>query len=238
MQAGILFCLLASPAQIGRADSIEVFEGNYFCGIGLWWEDFWDKFVYTATPAYTPPNNIMYDGTICDDRRCQSAHSGQISLNWNSSHCNSVQATHTWGVKFPIAQNLIPGLEANCSNSSTWACSTTTGTSRTDNISYTTPYGEQGNHDIEWTLAGTVYSGTEIENHYQTNTSNLKHWINLGGQTVTPCTRSVNQSAGPWHCQDMTCRTDRGGCGTPGMKCDGTNCSAWINGCPCDHNHQ
>ena len=193
------------------------------------------EFTYTTTPLYVAPNNKEIDGSIPDDRRCRTAQSGTHDYGWNSSQGESEQVSHTWETNAKVADQLL-GLEVGVShsNSWSWACSTSTGTSHTAHITYTSPEGEYGYHDIEWALSGNQYDGTEVALHWcnEHTPRHLMDTVDLGSKTDKRRSRDPIVSAGEWHDWDKACLVSRDGCGEADMCCDGSDCTK----SGCDHN--
>jgi hypothetical protein len=194
----------------------------------------WVRYIWTSTPLWVPPDNKDVDGQISDDRRCMDEHEGTHIESWNKSEDRSVQMAHSWGTTYGTATNVL-GLgtltcTSNHTNSWSWACHTSHGSSASDNVDYTTPEGEDGHHDIEWSCSGTQYDGTEFREYWYPNTSGtLCHFVNLGSKTDKKQSRSVVVTAGDWHCDDASCYD---GCDEDDMYCNGCSCTE-----PgCDHN--
>jgi len=188
----------------------------------------YQEFTYTTTPLYIPPNNKDTDGSIVDERRCQTQHTAEHHYTWYSSQGESTQISHSWTTSLKIAEELL-GLEAGIehTNGWSWACNTGTGESHTDDIEYTTPEGEYGYHELQWALSGNQYDGTEVEKHYCSDHTpgHLMSTHDHGAKTDKRKSRNPITSAGPWHNWAKDCDTERAGCGTDNMYCDGTSCT-------------
>jgi hypothetical protein len=112
-------------------------------------------------------------------------------------------------------------------------CNETLGTGEAWDVSFVTPYGEYGYHDIEWYCTGIEHEGLWTLEAFHAAGKTDKCWI---------CSEIINYdavakrkervpiaTAGDWHCDSTSCDD---GCDWEDQKCDG--CRSCDNPA-CDH---